>query len=198
MNTKKNNRKEKRGNHNVLNISSSTTTFPKYPSKDPTEPTSLQSSSLYKIQKLSKLRCPSSLLEQKKKKRKENSEGKKEIAQETSGKDNKRSGIYRDIGSDWVARTFYLRRDWTVANQSIDFTCFLRGRDESRVGWSISSGYHDDIETIVSSCGNLHRGGGKKVRERLPGEELRSTGGYWICVRSRWRQFHPFEDRCFL
>lgn len=46
----------------------------------------------YKIQKPSKLRCPSSLLEREEENNeKENSEGKKEIARETSGKDNKRS-----------------------------------------------------------------------------------------------------------
>lgn len=92
---------------------------------------------------------------------------------------------------DWVARTFYLRRDWTVANQSIDFTCFLRGRyrkprrliDIER----ISGRYRDDRRVEISTTGRKKWG-----RERLPGEELRSTGGYWTCAR--W--FHPFQDGC--
>lgn len=108
MNTKKNNRKEKRGNHNVLNIFSSTTTFPKYPSRDPTEPTSLQSSSLYKIQKLSKLRCPSSLLEQKKRKEKRIAKEKKKSHRKRLEKITRgRVFIETSVATGWHVRFIY-------------------------------------------------------------------------------------------
>lgn len=141
----------------------------------------------YKIQKSSKLR--SSLLPSRTRRRKQwkrkMAKGRKKSHGKRLEKITRGRYLSRHLGSDWVARTFYLRRDWTVANQSIDFTCFL---SESGTKAASADRYRADIGTISrrSSRGNLQRGNGKKVRERLPGEELCSTGrdiGY-ICALS--------------
>lgn len=71
-----------------------------------------------------------------------------EIAQETSGKDNKRSlFIETSVATGWHVRFIYDAIEPLPINPS---TSRVSCEDESRVGWSISSGYQDDIETIVA------------------------------------------------
>lgn len=150
------------------------------------------SSILHEIQKSSKL--PSSFLKKKKKKKKDRmaNEKNKEIAEETSGKDNKRSVFIETsvlrLGGTYVLFTTRLNRC-----QSIHRLHVFPARAVSKA--PSADRYRADIRTISrrSSRGNLHHWGKKSGREGLPGEELRSTGGYWTCAR--W--FHPFQDGCF-
>ena len=56
----------------------------------------------------------------------------KEIGSETSWEDNKRPLFIQTLARGWLARTFYLRRDWTVANQSIDLAPTSGERDTNQ------------------------------------------------------------------
>lgn len=138
--------------YNVLNISSSTITFPKYPLERIFHRTNIPPIVLPVAKFRETFETSMSLLFswiiKKKKEKRMADEKKKEIAQETSGKDNKRSlFIETSVATGWHVRFIYDAIEPLPINPS---TSRVSCEDESRVGWSISSGYQDDIETIVA------------------------------------------------
>lgn len=152
--------------YNVLNISSSTITFPKYPLEIPQNQHLSNRPSCCKIQRnLRNFDVPPLFLNKKKRKKEGKENGgwkKKEIAQDTSGKDNKRSlFIETSVATGWHVRFIYDAIEPLPINPSTS-----RVSCEGGTKAASADRYRADIRTISrrSSRGNLHRGNGKKVQ----------------------------------
>lgn len=155
--------------YNVLNISSSTITFPKYPlerifHRTNIPPIVLPVAKFRETFETSMSLLFSWIIKKKKRRRKREWRMKKkiEIAQETSGKDNKRSlFIETSVATGWHVRFIYDAIEPLPINPSTS-----RVSCEGGTKAASADRYRADIRTISrrSSRGNLHRGNGKKVQ----------------------------------